>query len=142
MFDDLANRKASVKNRGNKRIEVRIGPVGTAKILFALRPNLFSPWDTPIYKKFRLNGDGSGYVSYLTKIQKELRELRDSLNDTKLTWENLFNYLEKRHNSYPKLIDEYYWITITKKCDPIKIESICNNNKNRLTHRKPPVVNR
>jgi len=127
LFDDLANRKASIKDKGNKKIEVRIGPVGAAKTLFALRPNLFSPWDTPIYKKFKLNGDGSGYVLYLKKIQKELKDLKHNVDESKFKWEELFKYLGKRHNSYPKLIDEYYWITITNQCDPVTIEKICNS---------------
>jgi len=95
LFDELSNRKASVRHRGTKEMEVRIGPVGAAKILFALRPNLFAPWDTSIYNKLKLKRDGSGYVVFLSKIQKELRELRDSLNDTNIKWNELFNYLEK-----------------------------------------------
>lgn len=132
IFDDLSKRKAAVRHRKNTEIDVRIGPVGTAKTLFALRPDLFSPWDKPIYNKLALEDNGSGYVDYLSKIQKELGEIRHSLKDTNIKWHELFEYLEKRHNSYPKLIDEYYWITITNRCEPSKIENFCNN-QNCLT---------
>lgn len=124
LFADLANRKASTKERAGHDIDVRIGPVGAAKTLFALRPNLFSPWDTPIYNKLRLEGNGSGYVNYLSKIQNELKYLRAVLNKTAISWNDLFGYLKKQHRSYPKLVDEYYWVTITQGCDPAEIEKI------------------
>lgn len=127
IFNDLSEREAATRQRGGHITTVSVGPVGTAKTLFALRPNLFCPWDTPIYKEFQLEGDGSGYVRYLLKIQQELKNLRDSLKNCSIKWAELFKYLEKQHNSYPKVIDEYYWITITNKCDPSKIENFCNN---------------
>ena len=122
LFSDLSNRKAATKQRAGHDIDVRIGPVGTAKTLFALRPNLFSPQDTPIYNKLSLEGNGSGYVDYLSKIQDELKDIRANLRNTLINWNDLFEYLEKQHRSYPKLIDEYYWITITQGCDPSKLE--------------------
>jgi hypothetical protein len=127
IFNDLSERSASERHRGNTKIHVHIGPVGAAKTLFALNSNLFAPWDTSIYQDLELEGNGSGYVGYLEKIQKELIEIRNDLINSNIQWNGLFIYLEKKHKSYPKLIDEYYWIKITKKCDPSKIESFCNN---------------
>jgi hypothetical protein len=132
IFNDLSARKASTRQRDKIDIDVRMGPVGTAKTLFALRPNLFSPWDTPIYNKFHLKG--TGYVIYLTRIQEELREVRKELKNAKIDWGDLFEYLNKGHNSYPKLIDEYFWITITQGCDFLVIESFCNKKL------KPPAA--
>ena len=129
IFNDLSTRKAATRQRGNRDIDVRIGPVGTAKTLFALRPNLFSPWDTPIYNEFKLKGNGSGYVAYLARIQNELREIKEDIRNTNICWDRLFVYLEKQHNSYPKLVDEYYWITITQGCNPSVIENFCNDKK-------------
>ena len=108
IFNDLSDRKAATRQRENRDIDVRIGPVGTAKTLFALRPNLFSPWDTPIYNEFKLKGNGSGYVDYLARIQNELREIKEDIRNTNISWDKLFEYLEKKHNSYPKLTDDYY----------------------------------
>jgi hypothetical protein len=122
LFDDLSSRRAARKERDGQGIDVRVGPVGAAKTLFALRPNLFSPWDTPIYKKLDLEGDGSGYVGYLFKIQKELKEVKSELQNAGMEWENLSEILHKKHKAYPKMIDEYFWITITKGCDPAAIE--------------------
>jgi hypothetical protein len=122
LFSDLSNRQAATKERAGHEIDVRIGPVGAAKTLFALRPNLFSPWDTPIYNRLNLEGNGAGYVNYLFKIQHDLKDIRAALENTVINWSDLFTYLEKQHKSYPKLIDEYYWITITQGCDPSKLE--------------------
>lgn len=126
IFNDLSARKASTRQRGSYDVDICIGPVGTAKILFALRPNLFSPWDTPIYTKLQLAGDGSGYIDYLAKIQEALKSIKNEIKSTNTSWDKLFEYLEKKHNSYPKLIDEYYWVAITKKCDPSVIEKFVN----------------
>ncbi|MEA2095203.1 MAG: hypothetical protein U9P73_00730 [Candidatus Cloacimonadota bacterium] len=122
-FDNLLNKYASIHKYRNRKINVRIGPVGAAKALFAIRPNLFPPWDGFIYKKFKLEGNGYGYFKYLLKVKNELREIRNNIKDTELKWDDLFEYLGKKHTSYPKLIDEYYWITITQEIDPAKIEN-------------------
>lgn len=124
IFNELSNRCAATRNFKGREIEINIGPVGAAKTLFALRPNLFSPWDTPIYKKLEHTGDGDGYVNYLLSVQKELKDIRKNLSNTNVDWSDLFNYLKKRHTSYPKLIDEYYWVTITQGCEPSELEEI------------------
>jgi hypothetical protein len=126
LFDDLWLQRAAKKERDGQGIDVRIGPVGAAKTLFALRPNLFSPWDTPIYKTLDLEGDGSGYVGYLSRIQEELEEVKAELLGSGTEWDNLSRILQKRHKAYPKVIDEYFWITITQGCDPAVIETFFN----------------
>lgn len=125
VFDTLSESKVAMKQQRGYKSDVHMGPVGTAKTLFALRPNLFSPWDKKIYEsaEFKLKGNGSGYVEYLSKVKKELEEIRGSLKNTNINWNELFDYLQKEHKSYPKLIDEYYWVTITKGCDPLEIGS-------------------
>jgi hypothetical protein len=126
LFDDLSRQRAARKERDGQGIDVRIGPVGAAKTLFALRPNLFSPWDTPIYKTLDLGGDGSGYVGYLSRIQEELEDVKAELLNSGTGWDNLSRILRKRHKAYPKVIDEYFWITITQGCDPAVIETFFN----------------
>ena len=126
-FNNLSEQKAATRQHGDREISVRIGPVGTAKALFALRPNLFSPWDQPIYRNFQLDDNGCGYFKYLLKVQNELREIKNSLKDTDLNWDELFGYLDKKHTSYPKLIDEYYWITITQGFDPLIIDNFVHD---------------
>jgi hypothetical protein len=123
LFDHLPCQQAARKERDGQGIDVSIGPVGAAKTLFALRPNLFSPWDTPIYKTLHLEGDGSGYVGYLSRIQKELEEVKGELLGSGTEWDSLSRILQKKHKAYPKVIDEYFWITMTQGCDPAVIET-------------------
>lgn len=122
LFNNLMEQTASFRN--NKKTRVRIGPVGAAKILFAIRPNFFAPWDTSIYTKLGLSGDGGGYIEYLEKIQKVLKNLKNECNKKGIKWDNLFKRLNKKNNSYPKLIDEYYWVCMTNECDPSDIIEI------------------
>ncbi len=121
IFDNLSKIKVANRERKLETSEVHVGPVGAAKILFALRPNLFAPWDKSIYEHFEFKGNGIDYVQYLTQIKKELMSIRKEFIRKKMKWVNLFRYLEKEHRSYPKLIDEFYWIEITNKCEPEKI---------------------
>ena len=122
-FNNLSDQKAATRQLRDREINVRIGPVGTAKAFFALRPNLFPPWDKPIYENFQLESNGYGYFKYLLLAQNELREIKNSLKDTELKWNELFGYLDKKHTSYPKLIDEYYWITITQGFNTLIIDN-------------------
>jgi hypothetical protein len=129
LFDNLSICKSAIREGKYRQVDVCVGPVGAAKTLFALRPNLFSPWDNLIYKQLKLECNGLGYVSYLHKIKTELINIRDEAINNHLEWENIFNYLNKMHRSYPKLIDEYFWITLTNKCDPLIIENFCKNGR-------------
>jgi len=124
IFNDLSCRVASKRTFRNKTIEIQIGPVGTAKTLFAINPNLFAPWDTSIYHRLNLNGNGIGYVRYLKIIQQKLKHLRLEAESKNINWNDIFSYLKKKHKSHPKLIDEYFWVTITKGCDTGVIEKI------------------
>jgi hypothetical protein len=114
LFDSLKNCIASIRSNS----VIHVGPVGAAKLLFAIRPNMFAPWDNPIFKHLKHDPTGKGYVAYLRKIQAELKELKIECNESGIQWEHLFTLLNKQHHSYPKLIDEYYWISITNNCKP------------------------
>jgi hypothetical protein len=121
LFDSLKSCIASrkkINKKNESKSDIRVGPVGAAKLLFAIRPNIFAPWDNPIFKHFEHNPTGKGYVAYLRKIQAELKELKIECNESGIQWEHLFTLLNKQHHSYPKLIDEYYWISITNNCKP------------------------
>ena len=75
--------------------------------------------------------EGKFYLWDKDEIRKglpsELQEIKNSLKDTELKWDDLFEYLGKKHTSYPKLIDEYYWITITLRFNPLIIENFVHD---------------
>ena len=95
---------------------VTVGPTGTAKILFALRPNALVPWDYPIRAHFGLGGSAEDYAGYLRKARSELRELRADCARLGYAFESLPVRLGRPHSSLAKLVDEYFWVTITRKC--------------------------
>jgi len=118
IFNNLANKIASKRKLNKKKIIVKVGPVGASKILFALRPNVFPPWDTPICKELKYTMSGEGYVIYLKDVQNHLLTLNRECHSSKISINNLPVILKREKSSLPKLIDEYNWITITKKINP------------------------
>jgi len=69
VYAELVNKTASLRDlRSGGQSEVEFGPTGTAKILFALRPNSYIPWDEPMRTKFQLDGSAGDYVKFLKKL--------------------------------------------------------------------------
>jgi hypothetical protein len=67
---------ASRRTLKNGRVAVvTYGPTGTAKTLFALRPNVFPPWDDPIRILLGFGKDGTSFRRYLTEVGSTLRDL-------------------------------------------------------------------
>lgn len=72
-FDRLSALTASVRSDG---VKATVGPVGAAKILFALRPKLLGPWDTPIREHFGYDGSGASYVEHMRHIRSVLCDIQ------------------------------------------------------------------
>ena len=120
---DIFNRLQSTKisERYNSTSDVTVGPVGAAKILFALRPNFYSPWDRPICQNKGYPLDGRGYIRYLKDIQETLEGLQKECKVMGIELNDLIKITNRPISSLPKLIDEYNWVTITNKCIPSEI---------------------
>jgi hypothetical protein len=119
IFNRLQNTKIS--ERYNSTSDVNVGPVGAAKILFALRPNFYSPWDRPICQSKGYQLDGNGYIKYLKDIQVTLSELEIECKEGGFKIFDLVKITNRPISTLPKLIDEYNWVTITNKCIPSEI---------------------
>jgi hypothetical protein len=118
-YGDLVNRIASVRTMGGgAESKVRVGPVGTAKILFAVRPNALMLWDNPILEALGLDGSAASYVSYLRKATKWLNELADECQRHGIEIAALPSLLGRPRSYLPKLIDEYLWVTVSQNCRP------------------------
>lgn len=115
LFDSLLNRTASIQHRGNSEIVKRFGAIGAAKILFAIRPKCFAPWDNPIRDAFDYDNSSDSYVLYIQEIKNILLTIRTSCEHNRFTLADLPERLHRQNSSVPKLIDEYFWITITQK---------------------------
>lgn len=113
-YGDLKERSASVRSRGRGSWTVTFGPTGAAKGLYALRPNVFPPWDDPIRETLGYDGSASSYREFLIKVQEELRGLEKEAADLGIETDKIPAAVGRPGSSLPKLVDEYHWVTITK----------------------------
>ena len=114
-YESLASLKASekkYKRRGG--VNVKVGPTGSAKILFAIRPNAVAPWDEPIRKAKGYNDSKDSYLEFLNDIKEKLIELDHLCKATGMELTSLPRFIDRPGSSVTKLIDEYNWITLTK----------------------------
>ena len=125
-FDSLANKTASIRNRSGNEIIIKVGPTGTSKILFALTSNALPPWDQPIREYYEYDGSGLSYCQYLKDIQLMLNELELSCHKNGFSLQQLPNKLTRPNSTVPKLIDEYNWVIITRKCEPPTQQTLRN----------------
>ena len=91
---------------------VTVGGTGAAKILHALRPKVLPPWDDPIRAALRLDGSRESYLAYLVDVQEIVRGIEAEAAALGIT--NVPKALGRPRSSLPKMIDEYYWITLTR----------------------------
>lgn len=113
----LSGRPASIRERANgKRSTVSIGPTGTAKILFALRPKALMPWDIAMRKHFRLDGDARAYRQYLGVVREELEEIDRACKERTIEVSDLPALLSRPTSTPLQLIDEFFWVTVSSEC--------------------------
>jgi hypothetical protein len=117
-YADLSKCLASTQTRGGKRHDVRVGPTGTAKILFAARPKALPPWDEPIRAKFGWDGSPASYCAYLASVREQVRQLCSESAELGVPPEDIPSAIGRPKSTLPKLIDEFNWITITKGFSP------------------------
>ncbi len=127
LFNELMNSYSSTKLRKDKTFTISIGPVGAAKTLFALRKNVFPPWDNPIIDELNLTRDGKGYCQYLFLVKQQLVQLNIYCEENSIEIYDVPNLLGRPFASLPKLIDEYFWVSITRECKPVDLINIINN---------------
>lgn len=109
-YDDLRGRQAGKRTREDGSIShVLYGPVGAAKTLFALRPNICAPWDNYTLRNLWREKVYS-YGDYLRRVLRDLREVSAQAN---VPIAELPALIDRPKSTPPKLIDEYYWVTVT-----------------------------
>jgi hypothetical protein len=114
-YDKLRLQLAAEKRRADSVIAVHFGPTGAAKILYALRPNCCPPGDAPIRKHFHWDGGEASYCRFLKTVRAEILDLIKEANRAGIEARDIPRKVGRPDSSLPKLVDEYYWITITKR---------------------------
>lgn len=115
-YDALRRATASQRTLSDgRRAQVTFGPTGAAKTLFALRPNVVPPWDSPIRVSLGFSGDLGSFRVYLTRVAAQLQALA---LEADAPVSKLPSLVGRPDSSAPKLIDEYNWVVITKGLIP------------------------
>lgn len=117
-YGDLKDRHASIRMLKSSAYPVTFGPTGAAKVLYALRPDAFLPWDDPIREHFGYDGSTDSYREFLSSVQKEVGDLQGEAARFGIKVGDIPFAVRRPESSIPKLIDEYYWVTITMGCAP------------------------
>lgn len=115
-YESLSNLTAAKRKRNGTTFSVSVGPTGAAKILFALRPKALPPWDEPIRNKLGYDNSRDSYIKYLKQIISILENLDKLCQKNGFQLIDLPTKLGRPNSTVPKLIDEYFWITITNNC--------------------------
>jgi len=111
-YSDLRIRLAGTRTlRNGSTSDVAYGPVGAAKTLFALRPNLCPPWDDFALSRLGLDRSAASYGKYLWLVLSKLQAVASQAG---VEVSELPALVGRAESTPPKLIDEYYWVTITR----------------------------
>lgn len=125
-YASLVARTASRRRLHNGgETQVVIGPTGAAKILFVLRPMALIPWDDPIRERFHADGSARSYMSFLRIVKSNLEELSQACQTKGYKLTELPQLLGRPSSSVTKLVDEYFWVTISRGC-PVPAEDELN----------------
>jgi hypothetical protein len=108
-YEALRTAPAAGRSVKGHEIEVSFGDTAAAKLMFALRPRAFLPWDAPIRAGFGWWG-GDGYAQLLRQSAAALDGLARRLA---VPVADLPELLGRPRSTPPKLVDEYLWLRLT-----------------------------
>ena len=75
-------------------------------------------WDDAIRSKLGHDGSGASYVRLLADVRGKLREIADQCTAVGVALDDLPQVLDRPHSTAAELIDEYYWVTLTRGVTP------------------------
>ena len=107
--------EASQRHKRSGPETVSVGPTGAAKIMYALRPNSLPPWDDAIRRHFEWDGSPDSYACFLRRVKGEIQELVSDASRCGVTAAAIPGEIRRTASTLPKIVDEYFWVTITRK---------------------------
>ena len=100
---------ASIRSKAARMYRVNVGPTGAAKILFALWPAAFSPWDDAIREHFELDGSPRSYRTFIQSVVSEqLQTLKTDASRFGIEPDGIAERVGRPNSTLPKLVDEYF----------------------------------
>jgi hypothetical protein len=109
---DLAARPAARRRHGDGEVDVTFGSTAAAKAMFALRPQVFPPWDEPMRSAFSWTGlDPSDYEAFLYMSKDALEGLARRAG---VPVSRLPEHLGRPDSTPARIVDEYLWMRLTR----------------------------
>jgi hypothetical protein len=112
VYDALRDAPAAARSLKDRDIDVAFGDTAAAKVMYAVRPDVFLPWDAPIRQAFGWHGGGAAYAELLRLSRSALLGLARRLA---VPVGDLPEILGRPGSSPPKLVDEFLWIKVTRE---------------------------
>jgi hypothetical protein len=114
-YDALRGSPAARRSVQGSDLDVAFGDTATAKLLFAIRPRVFPPWDEAIRLAFGRPGGSAAYVRMLRLSAAALEGLAGRLA---VSVSELPEILGRPESTPPKIVDEFLLIRIAKSRRP------------------------
>ena len=108
---DLAASPAARRRHVDTEVDVTFGSTAAAKAMFALRPQVFPPWDEPMRSAFGWTGlDPSHYEAFLGMSKDALDGLSRRAG---VPVGGLPEHLGRPNSTPARIVDEYLWMKLT-----------------------------
>jgi hypothetical protein len=111
-YDALRAAPAASRSFRGRDVAVAFGDTAAAKLLFAIRPQVFPPWDEPIRLAFGKPSGGAAYVRLLRLSAAALAGLAARLS---VQVSGLPAALGRPGSSPPKLVDEFLLVRLPRR---------------------------
>ena len=115
IYGSLKDRTGAWRVHDGRKLEVHIGATAASKILFAIRPKAMMPWDDAMRKSFGCDGSPLSYARYLSEIRDLTFHIDTLCRHKGFQIEDLPEKMERPYLTVLALINEYVWITETRK---------------------------
>lgn len=116
-YGSLKDKTGARRVRGGSKQEVHIGPTAASKILFAIRPKALMPWDEAMRISFECDGSPESYFKYLITIRNLTLHIGDLCRNKGFQIDDLPQKLERPNSTVLALVNEYIWVTETRKVE-------------------------
>jgi len=116
-YGSLKNEIGAWRVRSKGKRKVHIGPTAASKVLFALRPKALMPWDEAMRKSFDCDGSPESYFKYLITIRNLTLHIGKLCRNKGFQIDDLPHKLGRPNSTVLALVNEYIWVTVTRKVE-------------------------
>jgi len=114
-YGSLKDETGARRVRGGSKRKVHIGPTAASKVLFAIRPKALMPWDEAMRISFDCDGSPKSYFKYLVEIRDLTLHIEKLCRNKGFQIDDLPEKVDRPRSTVIELINEYIWITETRK---------------------------